>query len=867
VQIERFTLKAQEAIEAAINLAQRQRHMEVTAAHLFVGMVGLPESQAARYITLAKGDLGAATKAFEARLAAMPAAPKNEDPEPSLAPELEALLLKADDMASAAEEKYVGVNHLVLAMLADDECASAFQKAGIKAEALEEVAKEEHPGGYKAEGAAKAGFENLAKYSTDITELAKQGKLDPVIGRDKVIRQVMQILARRLKNNPIIVGEPGVGKTAVLEGLAQRIVSGDVPDDLKGCAVVSLDLGHMVAGTKFRGEFEERFKAVLGEVQGAGNIILFIDEIHMIIGMGGQEGAMDASNLLKPALSRGQLRCIGATTLNEYRKKIEKDNALTRRFQMVQVDEPTIDETVSILRGLKEKYEVHHGVRIMDSAINAAARLSNRYITDRFLPDKAIDLIDSSAASLRMEIAAKPEEIDRIDQKIIQRKIEVKALERETDENAVARLAKIKVELEQLTAESAKLTTIWQREKRGVLEVTKAKADLEAARREMEQKLRDKDFARVAELQYKIIPDREKFLADHADIDVTKTKYVQEEVREPDVAAAVSRMTGIPVNKMVEGEREKLLKMEGVLKKRVVGQDEPVTAICKAVRRSRAGLQDPSRPIASFLMLGPTGVGKTELAKALAEFMFDDEKAMIRFDMSEFMDKHTVARLVGAPPGYVGYDEGGMLTNKVKRKPYSVVLFDEVEKAHTDIFNILLQVLDDGRLTDSQGTTVNFANTVVILTSNLGAAAIGNVMDPEQMRDTVMQAVKGHFRPEFINRLDEVCIFRRLDAESMRPIVGIQLGRLQKLLAERQIVLNLDDSVLQMLAEQGYQPEFGARPLKRLIQRLIQDPLSEAILEGKITDKQLVNITLDAEGKVAIAPAAPAAESKGVQHV
>jgi ATP-dependent Clp protease ATP-binding subunit ClpB len=696
---------------------------------------------------------------------------------------------------------------------------------------------------------AEESFDALKKYARDITEAARQGKLDPVIGRDEEIRRTIQVLARRTKNNPVLIGEPGVGKTAIVEGLALRIVKGDVPEALKDKKVMALDLGAMVAGAKYRGEFEERLKGVLQEVTAAeGQIILFIDEMHTLVGAGKADGAMDASNLLKPALARGELHCIGATTLDEYRKHIEKDAALARRFQPVFVGEPSVEDTISILRGLKEKYELHHGVRITDSALVAAATLSNRYITDRFLPDKAIDLVDEAASRLRMQVDSKPEELDAIDRELMRLKIEREALRKETDAASKDRLAKLEKEVAELEERSREMTARWEAEKAKVVESQKLKEQLDKARTEAELAQRAGDLARASELLYGLIPQLEKKLAEASAGDA---RLVNEAVTEEGIAAVVSRWTGVPVEKMLEGERAKLLRMEDELRKRVVGQEEALEAVSKAVRRARAGLQDPNRPIGSFLFLGPTGVGKTELVKALAQFLFDDERAMTRIDMSEYMEKHAVSRLIGAPPGYVGYEEGGALTEAVRRRPYQVILFDEVEKAHDDVFNILLQVLDDGRLTDGQGRTVDFRNTIIVLTSNLGSQAIAELPENAEIdaaRPAVMRAVRERFRPEFLNRLDEIVLFRRLARADMAAIVDIQLQRLKKLLEDRKVRLELDDKAREWLADAGYDPVYGARPLKRVIQRNLQDRLAALLLEGSIRDGATVHVTASVDG-------------------
>jgi len=707
------------------------------------------------------------------------------------------------------------------------------------------AAIEDLRGGKKADSAnAEANYDAMEKFARDLTQAARDGKLDPVIGRDEEIRRTVQILARRTKNNPALIGEPGTGKTAIAEGLALRIANGDVPDSLKGRTLMSLDMGALIAGAKYRGEFEERLKSVLDEVKGAdGQIILFIDEMHTLIGAGASEGSMDASNLLKPALSRGELHCIGATTLDEYQKYVEKDPALQRRFQPVYIDEPSVEDTISILRGIKDKYELHHGVRITDSSIVAAARLSDRYIQNRFLPDKAIDLMDEAASRIRMEVESKPEEIEALDRRIIQLKIEESALEKEDDSASRDRLDALRKELAELEQESSELTTRWQNERDKIEAEGRIKEELDAARLELEQAQRSGDLAKAGELSYGTIPALEKRLAEAEDL--TENALLREEVTEEDIASIVSRWTGIPMDKMMEGEREKLLDMENILGKRVIGQSAAIEAVSKAVRRARAGLQDPNRPLGSFLFLGPTGVGKTELTKALAGFLFDDDSAMVRIDMSEFMEKHSVARLIGAPPGYVGYDEGGVLTESVRRRPYQVVLFDEVEKAHGDVFNVLLQVLDDGRLTDGQGRVVDFSNTLIILTSNLGSQYLASLPDDGKVADVeeqVMDVVRGHFRPEFLNRLDEIILFHRLAMEHMAPIVAIQVKRVQKLLVDRKITLDLTDAALRWLGRVGYDPVYGARPLKRAVQRYLQDPLAEMLLEGAVSDGSTVKI-------------------------
>ncbi|UKJ74886.1 ATP-dependent chaperone ClpB [Azospirillum brasilense] len=846
MDFEKYTERSRGFVQAAQTLALRRGHQRLTPEHLLKTLLDDKEGLAANLIRAAGGDPALALSGVDAELDKQPKVEGAGAGQVYLTPELSRVFEQAETVAKKAGDSYVTAERILLALAMADGTPSAavLKRAGVTPQALNTAINEVRKGRTADTASAEQGYDALKKYARDLTESAREGKLDPVIGRDEEIRRTIQVLARRTKNNPVLIGEPGVGKTAIVEGLAQRIVKGDVPEGLKNKKLLSLDLAGMVAGAKYRGEFEERLKAVLQEIQAAaGEIIVFIDELHTLVGAGKADGAMDASNMLKPALARGELHCVGATTLDEYRKHIEKDAALARRFQPVFVPEPTVEDTISILRGLKERYEVHHGVRITDGAIVSAATLSNRYITDRFLPDKAIDLIDEAASRLRMAVDSKPETIDELDRRIIQLKIEREALKRESDEASRARLANLEGELADLEQESAELTAKWQAEKDQLQGAQKIKEDLEKARTELEQAQRDGNWGRAGELAYGVIPDLEKRLKEaeaHA-----ANRMLNEEVRDSDIAAVVSRWTGVPVDKMLAGEREKLLAMETRLKTRVIGQDEAIVAVSNAVRRARAGLQDPNRPIGSFLFLGPTGVGKTELTKALAEFLFDDETAMVRLDMSEYMEKHSVARMIGAPPGYVGYEEGGALTEAVRRRPYQVVLFDEVEKAHPDVFNVLLQVLDDGRLTDGQGRTVDFRNVVIIMTSNLGSevlAAQPEGQDSGAVRDEVMEVVRAHFRPEFLNRLDEILLFHRLDRSHMGGIVTIQLGRLVRMLADRDITLEVDEAATQWLAEAGYDPVYGARPLKRVIQRELQNPLATMILEGRVADGQTVKV-------------------------
>jgi ATP-dependent Clp protease ATP-binding subunit ClpB len=847
-----YTERAQGFIQAAQNMALRDGNQQLTPEHLLKVLLDDNEGLAANLIRNGGGNPALALSAVEAELRKLPKVEGGGGAQVYLTRELARVFETANEAAKKAGDSFVTAERVLLALALTTGTPSAkiLADAGAPPQKLNEAINALRKGRTADSASAEQGYDALKKYARDLTQAARDGKLDPVIGRDEEIRRTIQVLARRTKNNPVLIGEPGVGKTAIVEGLALRIINGDVPEGLKSKKLLSLDLGSLVAGAKFRGEFEERLKAVLSEIQAAaGEIIVFIDELHTLVGAGKADGAMDASNMLKPALARGELHCVGATTLDEYRKYIEKDAALARRFQPVFVPEPTVEDTISILRGLKEKYELHHGVRITDSAIVSAATLSNRYITDRFLPDKAIDLIDEAASRLRMIVDSKPEAIDELDRRIIQLKIEREALKRETDQASKDRLEKLEVELADLEQRSGELTAQWQAEKETLTSAQKLKEDLDRARAELDQAQRAGDWAKAGQITYGIIPELEKKLATAQE--ASQHRMLNEAVRDQDIAAVVSRWTGIPVDKMLTGEREKLLKMEEKLRSRVIGQEEAVIAVSNAVRRARAGLQDPNRPIGSFLFLGPTGVGKTELTKALAEFLFDDETAMVRLDMSEYMEKHAVSRMIGAPPGYVGYDEGGALTEAVRRRPYQVVLFDEVEKAHPDVFNVLLQVLDDGRLTDGQGRTVDFRNTLIIMTSNLGSEFLANLPDGEdsnQARTQVMEVVRASFRPEFLNRLDEVLMFHRLSRNNMTGIVDIQLGRLKKMLADRDLQLELTPAALQWLADKGYDPVYGARPLKRVIQRELQNPLATKLLEGSILDGQSIAVDAVADG-------------------
>ena len=853
MDFERYTERARADVQSAQTSALASGHPQILPEHLVKAMFADRDRLALNLIRAAGGNPELAHSNIDKLLDSHPKSTGGS--QPGLSQDLARLFQMAEEDAKSAGDDYVTVERLLLsASKMKNKAADALNAAGATTSALVKAIAELRKGRTADTATSEEKYEALKKYARDLTEAARSGKLDPVIGRDEEIRRCIQVLSRRTKNNPVLIGEPGVGKTAIAEGLALRIVNGDVPDSLKEKSLMALDMGALIAGAKFRGEFEERLKSVLQEVtQAQGQIILFIDEMHTLVGAGKAEGAMDASNLLKPALARGELHCVGATTLEEYRKHVEKDAALARRFQPVFVGEPSVEDTISILRGLKEKYEVHHGIRISDAAIVASATLSNRYITDRFLPDKAIDLMDEAAARLRMAVESKPEELDEIDRRLMQIRIEAEALKKEKDDASKDRLKRREAEIKELQAKSDEISAAWKAEKGRLAGATNAKDRLDKARAELADAERRSDWARAGQIKYGDIPALEKLISESegkTDTSVgAKAPLVKEEVDAEAIAAVVSRWTGIPVDKMMEGEREKLLGMEDGLRKRVVGQDEALEIVANAVRRARAGLQDPNRPIGSFIFVGPTGVGKTELTKALAEFLFDDETAVLRLDMSEYMEKHAVSRMIGAPPGYVGYEEGGALTEAVRRRPYQVILFDEIEKAHPDVFNTLLQVLDDGRLTDGQGRTVNFNNTVIIMTSNLGAHAIADDKSEGEIsgrtRDEVMEAIRGHFRPEFLNRIDEIVFFKRLGRGEIDRIVGVQLKRLEKILSDRRMTISVDDEAMQWLSTRGYDPVYGARPLKRVIQKELQDPLARRILEGRIKDGDAITVTVD----------------------
>ena len=861
MRFDRFTIRGQEAIQAAIGVAEKNQNQQVEPEHVLLAMLEQKEGVVRPILGKVGVNIAPVTSELQAALERYP---KVSGGQQYFSSRTNTIFQDVQKIAEKMEDEYISTEHLLIAIAAEKEgdAGRILRSNGVSSEDVNKVITEMRGGSHITDQNAEENFQALEKYAQDLTERARNGKLDPVIGRDDEIRRTIQILSRRTKNNPVLIGEPGVGKTAIVEGLAQRIVSGDVPETLKNKRLVSLDLGAMLAGAKYRGEFEDRLKAVLKEIENAeGQIILFIDELHTLVGAGASEGAIDASNMLKPALARGTLRAVGATTLAEYQKYIEKDKALERRFQQVYIGEPTVEDTIAILRGLKERYEIHHGVRVKDSAIVAAATLSNRYITDRFLPDKAIDLIDEAASKLRIEIDSMPQEIDVLEREILQLEIERQALTRETDEKSKQRLDDIEKRIADLNERSSAMKAKWHSEKEEIEKMRGIKEQLDEARTELERARQQGDLNKAAELQYGRIPELEKlFQTEQERLTQLQSDgvFLKEEVDEEDIAEVVAKWTGVPVSKMLEGEMQKLIQMEDKLRSRVIGQDEALEAVANAVRRARAGLQDPNRPVGSFIFLGPTGVGKTETARALAEFLFDDERSMVRLDMSEYMEKHAVARMIGAPPGYVGYDEGGQLTEAVRRRPYSVVLFDEIEKAHPDVFNVLLQILDDGRLTDSKGRVVDFKNTVLIMTSNLGSreiqAAAENPLADRDIRTNVLQVLRDHFKPEFLNRIDDIVVFDQLSREEIAKIIDIQLEKLRKNLDERGIGIELDDSARELVIKEGYDPVFGARPLKRAIQTMIQNPLAIKLLKGEIASGQNVRIS-EQNGEMAFSAA------------